>query len=59
MRCVRELHALTAADDEPITAGELRLLIERPRPDGLAATGLEIPEQVTRGDCCRLLYDLT
>lgn len=59
MRSVRQLHALTAAADEPITAGELRRLLARPRPDGLAATGLEIPEQVTRGDCCRLLYELT
>lgn len=59
MRSVRELHALDAAEDQPIGAAELRRLIERTFPDRLGATGLEVPEQVTRGDCCRLLYQLT
>lgn len=59
MRSVRELHALAAAGEEPVSTAELRQLIERAHPGGLAAAALDVPEQVTRGDCCRLLYHLT
>ena len=55
---VRELLA-AAGEDEPITAAGLRRELEQTLPADLAATGVKIPELVTRGDFCRLLFELT
>ena len=87
MQTVRELHAVAAAEDEPIAAGELRELLaealqtvresheqnwegmvaegnmnrvlSEARLAELPASAIEIPEQMTRGDFCRLLFELT
>ena len=59
MQTVRDLHALTAAEDEPVATDELRRDLERTLPTDLPAARVEIPETVTRGDFCRLLFELT
>ena len=58
MRTVRELHALTAAEDQPVASDELRRDLDRTLPAARSAAGIELPEAVTRGDFCRLLFDL-
>ena len=48
------------AADEPITARRTCAReLEQTLPADLAATGVKIPESVTRGDFCRLLFELT
>ena len=59
MRTVRELHEAVAAADEPITLDDLRGELGRTLPADLPAAEVEMPESVTRGDFCRLLFDLT
>jgi hypothetical protein len=59
MRTVRELHEAVAAADEPITLDDLRGELGRTLPADLPAAEVEMPESVTRGDFCRLLFELT
>ena len=59
MQTVRALHGITAAEDEPIPAGDLRRELERTLPAEHPVAQAEIPEAVTRGDFCRLLFALT
>ena len=59
MQTVRELHALSAAEDQPIAAEELRRELEQTLPADHPVARAEIPEAVTRGDFCRLLFAST
>ena len=59
MQTVRELHAITAAEDRPVATEELRRELERTLPTDHLAAEVAIPGAVTRGDFCRLLFALT
>ena len=59
MQTVRELHGLANAEDEPITAVDLRQLLDEARLAERPAAAIEVPEPVTRGDFCRLLFEVT
>ena len=59
MQTVRDLHAVSAAEDQPIATDELRRELEQTLPANHPTARAEIPEAVTRGDFCRLLFALT
>ena len=59
MQTVRELHGIAAGEDEPIAADDLRRELEETLLADLPAAAMAVPDPITRGDCCRLLYELT